>query len=114
MKLFLLWMVTMMIAFTLYAADLAGQWKGSMETQQGTHEVTIAVQPGNSLAGKITIGDYESALENGKVDGNKISFEATFSVGKLVGEGTVTGDVMNLTITGTQGNKYTLICKRQK
>jgi hypothetical protein len=29
-------------------------------------------------------------------------------------EGTVAGEEMKLNVTGTQGDKYALICKRQK
>lgn len=112
----LLWMLgmTLIAALTLQAADLAGNWKGSMETQMGATEVTIAIQPGAALTGKVKAGDYEAPLEKGKLDGNKISFEMNIEHGKIAYEGTVTGDEMKLTVTGIQGDKYSLVCKRQK
>lgn len=102
-----------MMAFTLNAADLAGTWKGSMETQGGLIDVTITVQPGAALAGKVTAGEYDGVIEKGKVDGNKISFEVSLAPGKVTYEGTVAGDEMTFNVTGTQGNQYKLVCKRQ-
>ncbi len=96
------------------AASLAGAWKGSMDTQMGAVEVTITIQPGASLAGKVNIGQYEGAIEKGKVDGGNISFEINIEPGKIAYEGTVAGDEMKLKVTGTQGNQYALLCKRQK
>jgi hypothetical protein len=112
----LLWTaaITAVFALALSAADLAGNWKGSMETQMGAREVTITIQPGATLTGKVKAGDYEAPLEKGKLDGNKISFEMNIEHGKIAYEGTVAGDEMKLTVTGIQGDKYALLCKRQK
>jgi hypothetical protein len=114
MRLFLILALTAVALFGLNAADIAGSWKGSMETQMGATDVTITFQPGATLAGKVKAGEYEGPIENARLDGDKISFEATIEPGKLGFEGTVAGDEMKLNMTGTQGNKYTLVCKRQK
>ena len=103
-----------MMTFTLNAADLAGTWKGSIDTQMGAMGVTITIQAGTKLAGQVKAGEYQGAIENGKVDGEKISFETNIDPGKLTFEGTVAGDDMKLNMTGTQGTKYSLVCKRQK
>jgi osmotically-inducible protein OsmY len=114
MRFLLISAIAVTMAFTLTAADLTGTWKGSMETQMGTTEVSITIQPGAALAGKVKKGEYEAAIEKGKVDGDKISFEVNIDPGKVAYEGTVAGDEMKLRVTGTQGNQYTLTCKRQK
>jgi hypothetical protein len=106
--------IAAMMAITLNAADVAGTWKGSMETQSGTMDTTITIRPGAALAGNVKAGEYEGAIENGKVDGDKISFEININPGKVTYRGTVAGDEMKLNVTGTQGNQYTLVCKRQK
>ena len=103
-----------MMTFTLNAADLAGTWKGAIDTQMGAMDVTITIQAGTKLAGQVKAGEYQGAIENGKVDGEKISFETNIDPGKLTFEGTVAGDDMKLNMTGTQGTKYSLVCKRQK
>jgi Lipocalin / cytosolic fatty-acid binding protein family len=106
--------ITALINFSLTAADLAGTWKGSMQTQVGETQVILMIQPGSGLAGKVKLGDYDGTMEKGKVAGDKISFETTVEPGKLTFEGTVTADQMELNVTGTQGDKYTLVCQRQK
>jgi len=114
MRVLLILAITAIATFSLIAADLAGTWKGSMETQAGETAVIITIQPGAALAGPVQAGDYDGPIENAKVAGDKISFETTFGPGKVTFDGTVAGDELKLNVTGTQGNKYTLICKRQK
>jgi len=107
-------MAAAMAVFTLSAADLSGKWKGSMDTQIGAVEVTITIQPGATLAGRVTAGEYEAAIEKPMLAGDKLSFEINIAPGKVLYEGTVSGDEMKLNVTGTQGDKYVLVCKRQK
>ena len=76
--------------------------------------MVITVQPGAGLAGKVQAGEYEAPIEKAKVDGDKISFEINIEHGKVAYEGTVAGDEMKLNVIGTQGNKYTLVCKRRR
>ena len=110
----LLIVVIAAMTLSLNAADLAGTWKGSMETQIGETQVTITLQPGTALVGKVKAGEYEASIEKSKLDGDKIYFEINIEPGKVTYEGTVAGDEMKLNVTGTQGDKYSLICKRQK
>ena len=106
--------IATMMTICLSAADLAGTWTGSMETQMGNTEVAITFRPGAVLAGNVKVGQFDAPLERAKLDGDKISFEINIEHGKVSFEGTVAGDEMKLTVTGTQGDKYPLICKRQK
>ena len=115
MKSFAVVALAIMIAFGLKAADLGGVWKGSMETQGGSVEMTFVLKPGPGLAGVVKSSQFTDApIKKAKVDGDKISFEINITVGTVAFEGTVTGDDMNLTVTGTQGDKYTLNCRRQQ
>jgi hypothetical protein len=114
LRLLSLLVIAAMMTFSLSAADLAGTWKGSMQTQIGETQVILTIQPGSGLAGKVKLGDYDGVIEKGKVAGDKISFETTVEPGQLTFEGTVAADQMNLNVTGTQGNQYTLVCQRQK
>jgi hypothetical protein len=114
MRLLLITAIVAMATFSLNAADVAGTWKGSMETQMGTTEVTIALQPGADLAGKVHIGEYEASIEKARLDGSRIDFEINIGPGKMTFQGTVSVDEMKLNVTGTQGDKYSLVCKRQK
>lgn len=114
MKLFSTIAMVAIAVFSLNAADLSGTWKGSMETQMGKTDVSIAVTPGASLSGKVYIADYVAPIENAKTNGEKIAFEINLEHGKVAFDGTVAGDEMKFTVTGTQGDKYSLVCKRQK
>jgi len=96
------------------AADLAGLWKGTMETQIGPAETTITIEPGMALAGKVQVMNYEGRIEKGSVDGEKVSFEVTIEPGTIAYAGTVKGDEMTLEVTGTRGDKMSLVAKRQK
>jgi hypothetical protein len=114
LRLLLFTVIALMTTSSLIAADVAGTWKGNMETQMGTTELTLTLQGGTAFTGKLGAGEYEGKIENGKLAGDKVSFEGTIGPGKLAFEGTVAGDQMTLNVTGTQGDKYKLICKRQK
>ena len=114
MKLRLMTAAMAILALSLFGADLAGTWKGSMETQMGQTDITITFQTGATATGKVQAGEYEGPIEKVKLAGESISFEANIAPGTLTFEGTVAGDEMKLDVTGTQGNKYKLVCKRQK
>ena len=67
----------------------------------------ITLHSGGALAGTVkTAQTGESPVENAKLDGDKISFEVNTAYGKVVFEGTVAGEQMKLTVTGTEGTKY--------
>jgi len=102
------------LTFSLFAADLAGTWRGSMNTQMGQTGIAIIFQPGTALTGKVEAGEYGGPIEDAKLEGDNISFVANIGPGTLKFKGTVAGDEMKLAVTGTQGDQYKLVCKRQK
>jgi hypothetical protein len=118
MRPYLIVAIAAMMTFTLNAADVAGTWKGTMGTQIGPMETTITIQPGAVLAGSVKITVFiavlEGKIEKAKLEDNKISFTSNMQNGTLSYDGTVSGDEMKLNVTGTTGNKLTLIAKRQK
>jgi hypothetical protein len=67
-----------------------------------------------ALAGKVQVATYEGHIEKGKVDGEKISFEVSIEPGTIAYAGTVKGDEMTLEVTGTRGDKMSLVATRQK
>ena len=98
---------------TVAASDLAGAWKGTMDTQMGPVETTILVEAGPALAGSVKVAEYEGKMEKAKFDGDKISFEVAIERGTISYEGTVAGDEMKLDVTGTTGNQMTLVARQQ-
>ena len=105
--------ITVMASFNLIAADVAGTWKGSMETQAGKTAVTITIKPGEALAGTIQAGEYEAEIANGKISEDKISFEMRIGPGTVKYHGTISGNQIKFDVTGTQGDPHTLTCTRQ-
>ena len=103
-----------LMTLTTTAANIAGTWKGPIDTQMGTMEIVITIQEGSGVAGTIQTGMVDGKIENGKLDGDQISFEMNSEMGKLTFDGTVAGDEMKLTMVGPSGNKYALNARRQK
>jgi len=103
------------LAVAAFAADIAGTWKGTLETPMGPMENTIVLAAaGASVTGSVKTDFFEAKVENGKLDGDKVSFEINVEFGKLVYEGTLAGDDLKLNVTGPDGSKIPLIAKRQK
>ena len=103
------------LAVVAFAADIAGTWKGTLEPPMGPMENTIVLQAdGASVTGSVKTEMFEAKVENGKLDGAKVSFEINIEFGKLAYEGTVAGDDLKLNVTAPDGNKIPLNAKRQK
>jgi len=96
------------------AVTLVGTWKGTMESQMGTVEVTLVIETASPLSGKATLGEFGGPIANGTLDNDKVSFDVTIEHGTLKFAGTVAGDEMKVTVTGTQGDKMALVARRQK
>lgn len=92
-------------ALTASAADIAGTWKSSMETPNGTFESTYVFKvDGNKLTGTISMGQMgEAQISEGKVDGDSLSFvvvrEFNGDQFKTTYKGKVAGNEMKLTMT---------------
>jgi len=79
---------------TAYAkGPIDGNWKGTRETPNGTLEITYTFNvEGNVLTGTWKTEFGETPLENGKVDGKKISYTISFngmtinSTGELISD----------------------------
>lgn len=84
-----------------------------MNTQGGETAIIITIRPGAVVGGRIQAGEYEAPIQNARVAGDRISFEMSIGPGTVTYDGTVSGDEMKFDVTGTQGDRYTLICKRQ-
>ena len=96
------------------AVTLVGTWKGTMESQMGTVDVTLVIETASPLSGKATLGEFGGPIANGTLDNDKVSFDVTIEHGTLKFGGTVAGEEMKVTVTGTQGDKMALVARRQK
>ena len=91
-------------AATASAADIGGTWKGTAQNQGATIERTFVFQvDGNKLTGETTSEMMgKSAITDGKVEGDNISFTITAKFQdnemKLNYKGKVSGDTIKLTV----------------
>lgn len=101
----ILWLCVAVLAGSsaLCAADVTGKWMAQVPTRGGEMRDTTFVfkQAGNELTGTMTGREGDIPLQDGKVDGDAISFTTTLSFGgndvKLVYKGTVSGNEIKFT-----------------
>ena len=74
-----------LLAASAFAADIDGKWKGSIETPMGPIEVGFTFKAdGAALSGTTTGPDgMEIKITNGKVEGDKISFDVAIDFGGM-------------------------------
>ena len=93
------------LSLSAFAADVTGNWKASMDSPNGSMEFTIVLKAdGNVVTGSMQSQMGEMKIEDGKLDGDKISFAISpGDFGKLTYSGTVKGDEMTLTMAFPAG-----------
>jgi hypothetical protein len=65
----------LMLAASVRAADISGKWTASFDTQIGVQTYTYEFQvKDGKLTGKATSQNGESAIAEGKVEGDKVTF----------------------------------------
>ena len=86
----------------LHAADVDGKWSGSIDTPMGAIPITFSFKAdGATLNGSMSGPDGgEIPIKNGKVDGNKISFNVSIDFGGMALDfaytGSVSGDTLQM------------------
>jgi len=96
--------LTALFASILCAADISDKWKGTAETQFGTIERTFVFKvDGNKLTGETSSDRFgKSTIEDGKIDGDNVSFTITVNFngneGKVSYKGKVSGDTIKFTV----------------
>jgi hypothetical protein len=108
-KLLFVMTILLVAAFSMMAADVSGKWTWEQEGRQGnTMQMSMTLKAdGGNLTGTVTMPmrgeNMETAISDGKVDGNNISFSVKreFNGNSFVTtyKGTVDGDTMKLDIT---------------
>ena len=123
-KLLFVTTILLVVAFAAFAADVSGKWTYEQQGRNGNSQtVTLNLTAsGSSLTGTVTGGmgrrgggeaPPPANISNGKVDGDKISFEVTreFNGNSFTTKykGTLSGDQLKLTVErpGRDGNTMT-------
>jgi hypothetical protein len=106
------------LATAVWAADITGKWSAQMSGPDGggmTLTFTFK-QSGTKLTGTMDgPGGEPMQIQDGKVDGDKISFAVSFNDMKIVHEGVVKGDEITLTVKmdgGPGGSPGPMVLKR--
>jgi hypothetical protein len=106
------------LALAVFAADITGTWKGTIDTPGGSFDNTFILKAdGATLTGTLQGGPGgDQKIEEGKIDGDKVSFAVNMEFGKLSYAGTVSGDDLKLKVTFGGGDMppMDLNCKRVK
>ena len=74
-----------LFAASCFAADVDGKWTGTMNTPNGDFPVNFTFMADGATLNGSTMGPDggEVKIQNGKVDGDKITFSITFDLGGM-------------------------------
>jgi hypothetical protein len=86
------------------AADVTGTWKGSMDTPNGSREVTFNFKTdGDKLTGTISGRQGDVPIQDGKITGEEVSFVVVRNFNgnefKMQYKGKVSGNEMKLDVS---------------
>ena len=106
--------LSILFAAVGFAADIDGRWEGSMSSPNGDMPIAFVLKAdGAKLTGSVETPNGSVNIEEGKVDGDHISFKTHFSDNEINHQGTVSGDTIQLTVEGPWG-KTDMTLKRTK
>jgi opacity protein-like surface antigen len=100
-----------------FAADVTGTWKGEANPNgKGGPPTFMLKQSGSTLTGTTSMRGNDVEISNGKIDGDKVSFEVTFEGqnGKMTTKysGTVSGTTMKLSAESARGTREVNLTKQ--
>jgi hypothetical protein len=99
-------MAVMMSAATALAADVTGKWTATAQTPNGDFALTFTFkQDGANLTGTVQGPQGDPiAISNGKVDGDKLTFDVSFNGMTIHHECAVDGDEIKMSTKSDNGN----------
>jgi hypothetical protein len=109
----MLWVAWVALALTAAAADVTGKWRAEFTTPDGTQRVNNFEfkQEGAKLTGTVAGTQDQTPIQNGKVEGDDISFTADRPFGKFSYKGKVSGNEMKLKVEFND-NAFDITAKR--
>jgi len=108
--------ISLLFAAAGLAADIDGHWDGSMSGPNGDFQIGFNFKvDGAKLTGSVESPNGSIPIEDGKVDGDHISFKTHFNDSEVTHEGTVSGDTIQLHVEGPWGkSEMTLKHSKEK
>lgn len=94
-------MLAVLLSAVALAADVSGKWKAEFSTPDGTKRVnTLSFKvDGGKLTGTVAGTQDETQIQNGKINGDEISFTAERPFGTFTYSGKVSGDEIKFKVT---------------
>ena len=101
MRILLSGILTILLTVAAMAADISGKWKAEFTTADGTQRVntfTFKVD-GTKLTGMVAGTQDETQIQNGKMNGDDISFTAERPFGTFAYAGKISGNEIKFKVT---------------
>lgn len=93
-------LVLLLTAGIAFSADIDGTWEGKMDMMDQTMAISFTFKAeGNVLTGFTPVGNQKLQIQDGKIDGNNISFSVVYNFGEEVKAdytGVLSGDELKL------------------
>lgn len=96
--------LSVLFAAVSYAADINGRWEGSMSGPNGDIQIGFNFKvDGTKLTGTVESPNGDIPIEDGKVEGDHLSFKTHFGESEINHQGTISGDAIQLKVEGPWG-----------
>jgi hypothetical protein len=100
-------LILLAAAFGLAAAPNAvdGHWQGTVSGPNGDFTLNFTFKAeGTKLTGKVETPNGEQPISDGKIEGDKLSFNTHFQDSVIEHQGTISGDTIQLKVKGPWGD----------
>jgi hypothetical protein len=88
-----------------FAVDFNGNWEGTFSTPNGDIQLVFHFKvDGAKLTGSVETPHGNIDIEEGKVEGDKISFKTHVNDSEVNHSGTISGDTIQLGVDGPWGH----------
>ncbi len=95
------------------AQDIGGKWTGKMEGRDGPFDITCSFKTNaDTLTGAMGLPMGEVPISNGRVKGNKFSFDVIFGGRAINHQCTLLADSISMKYLGKEGKMREIILKR--
>ena len=93
------------------AADIDGKWSGKITGMDMQIDFKFKAE-GKTLTGFHIVNGTETPIQDGKIDGNNISFTVALDMGKFMHKGVISGDQIKMTYDDGSGQTGEIVVKK--
>jgi hypothetical protein len=113
MKYFSFGAVLLLLAGSAFGADIDGSWSGKITGLDMQIDFKFKAE-GKALTGFHIINGAETPIQDGKIDGNNISFTVKLDIGKFDHKGVLSGNQVKMTYDDGSGQTGEILLNRAK